>query len=157
MKRTAALPLLLMLASFAAAQTATTYYQNQQYQFRGTAAAGYFTMYGSNYTVQGGAVVTMDQMIVGSGACAGQAGPPFIGYVFFNTPDGVQQPCAPITATSFGPSIAVNSNGRVCTGPSSAHVEWNGGAYDATFTFFFSPARYGGCYTRTLTGQVTLK
>jgi hypothetical protein len=141
----------LLLLSAISAFGQTTYYQNQSYQFRGTAQNGYFSLYGSQYTAQDGTDLELQQLIDGSGACAGQSGPPFIGYVF------IESTCHPLTSITLGSAISVTSNGHVCTGPSSVQSKWDGGEYDATFTFFWSNARYGGCYTKTLTSSVTLQ
>jgi hypothetical protein len=145
----------LLLSIATTAQTSTTYYQNTMYQFRGTATRGYFSLYGTHYTAQDNSVIELNQIVVAPNFdCTTGGGT--MGYVFYTSAEGVQQPCAIVTDVTLGPPISTNTNGRVCTGPSSEHVEFVGGYYDATYTFFFSFARFGGCYTKTLTSSVTL-
>ena len=150
------LTLTMLISTIGFAQTSTTYYQNQMYTFRGTAQNGYFSLYGTHYTAQNSTMLEIDQIVVAPNFdCASGGGT--LGYVFYTTPDGVQQPCAIVTSITLGAPVSTNTNGRVCTGPGSEHVEFVGGSYDATYTFFFSFARFGGCYTKTLTSSMTLQ
>ena len=84
-------------------------------------------------------------------ACAGQSAP-FLGFVFTDV-NGVAAPCAPVMAYTFGSTI---TQGK-CSGPGSLHAEFVGGSVDLTFSYYYSPYKYAGCYRTVETGTLTLE
>lgn len=147
-KATLSLCLLVIASAMASAQT-TTYYQTQVYSYRGTSVNGRFDLYNSTYKAQDGTFLELSQIVVAPNFdCVSGGGNN--GWVIYNST------CYPIQAPTVGPNISVNTNGHVCTGPSSVHLAWDGGYYDSTLTFVWRGGRAPSCYTETLTSSVTL-
>jgi hypothetical protein len=92
-------------------------------------------------------------------ACPNQSSP-FLGYIF-DSFNGAENSCNPITALSFGPMVSdptvLGSRTFWCTGPSSVHLEFAGGSFDAQMSYYYSGyARTAGCYEKTTTATLTI-
>jgi len=83
-------------------------------------------------------------------SCAGQNAP-FLGFVFTEL-NGVAAPCAPVTAYRFGKTI---TQGK-CSGPRAIRALFTGGSVYLTFSYYYSPYKYAGCYRIVETGTLTL-
>jgi len=103
-----------------------------------------------------------------STACTGQSAP-FLGFVFLSMVDNGQT-CLPLTVSTFsGSSPGVVYSGRLyCAGssyPVQLDISFSG--YDSTnlpvsgtaslhISYYYSSARYGGCYERLDSGAVNM-
>jgi hypothetical protein len=83
-------------------------------------------------------------------SCAGQNAP-FLGFVFTEL-NGVAAPYAAVTAYRFGRTMTQAK----CSGPRAIRALFAGGSVYLTFSYYYGPYKYAGCYRIAETGTLTL-